>query len=91
MRQICEPIHIESKDGMPHRVIWRGGLFHVVSVEEQWRYAGKWWEDGRGCRRNYYRVTVQPVGKSRGGKSQAQASLELYQQGGRWVLHRVLD
>ncbi len=86
MKQIHEAICVQCRDGQPQRLIWRGRLYQVVGVEDCWRYTGKWWLDGRGWRRAYFCITARHV-----GGSGALISLEMYRQGGHWMLHRVLD
>jgi hypothetical protein len=86
MKQVREAIHVQSRGGQPQRLFWRGGVYDVIGVEDCWRYASKWWIDGKGWRRAYFCVTARPV-----GRSGAPVSFEMYRQGGHWILHRVLD
>jgi len=85
VKQRLEPVHVETDpDGIPLRVIWRGRLYRVTGVEDCWRYAGKWWLDGRGWHRAYFRVSARTT-------SGGTVSLEVFRQGGNWVLSRECD
>jgi hypothetical protein len=59
-------------------------LYTVVRVEEQWRYTGKWWLDGVGWQRSYYRVTALTTQ----GKL---VTMELYSQFKQWILCGICD
>jgi hypothetical protein len=85
MKLRLEGVHVEAgPDGVPQRMVWRGQPYRVVEVEDHWRWAGQWWRDGKGWRRAYFRVTVQ---NHRG----VRLTLELFRQGGNWVLSRECD
>lgn len=86
MKQVREAIHVQCRGGQPQRLFWRGSVYDVVGVEDCWRSAGKWWIDAKGWRRAYFCVTARPV-----GRNGALISLEMFRQGGCWMLHRVLD
>jgi hypothetical protein len=77
-------VHIDER-GLPQRVIWRNRLYRVISVEEQWRYAGKWWLDFKGWQRHYFRATV------RAAQTTTQYEIQLYKQGSLWTLCGVYD
>jgi len=85
MKQRLEPVHVEpDEQGRPHRLVWRGRLYRVTAVEDCWHYAGKWWLDGRGWQRAYFRVAVRST-------SGVTMSLEVFRQGANWVLSRECD
>jgi hypothetical protein len=89
MKQRVEPVHVEADArGVPRRLYWRGRLYCVIAVEDQWRYAGKWWLDGRGWRRAYFRVTARCVRHSGVGSA---ITLEVFREGANWVLSRECD
>ena len=75
-----------GQNNLPTTVRWRLSIYRVRSIEEQWLYAGRWWATPglQGRRRHYYRVScTAPHGFSIG--------LEIYRDGGAWMLSRVLD
>ena len=85
MKQRLEPVHVEvDGQGVPLRLVWRGRPYRVLAIEDSWRYAGRWWVDGRGWRRAYFRVTAR---NSRGHT----LTLEVFRQSANWVLSRECD
>jgi hypothetical protein len=89
MKQRLEPVHVETDaEGVPLRLIWRGRPFRVIGVDDRWRYAGKWWLDGKGWRRAYFVVTVCGAGRGVGDEG---ITLELFRQSANWMLSRECD
>ena len=93
MKQRLEPVHIEAdREGVPLRWIWRGRPFRVIVVHDRWRYAGKWWLDGKGWRRAYFVVAVQRTGREIGDEN---VTLELFRQSANqsanWMLSHECD
>jgi hypothetical protein len=85
MKARGEAVHVEAHSrGIPLRLVWRGRPYRVVEVHDRWRYAGKWWLDGKGWRRAYFVVTVCHA-------SGAPLTLELFRQSANWVLSRASD
>jgi hypothetical protein len=87
MKLYLEDIQVSlGPDRLPHRVLWRLRLYQVRSVDEQWRWAGKWWmtERLRGQRRRYYRVVCTCA-------SGGTLTMEIFVERGRWKLSRLLD
>lgn len=88
-RRLPAPIRVQcDAGGTPLHFIWRGHAMRVVEAEERWRYRGKWWLNGRGWKRHYFRVSAQtPSGST--------ATFELFRQitreGCVWMLARVCD
>lgn len=79
-------IHVELREGSPHRLVWGGRPFRVQSVEAMWCVEGRWWLDSArfGARRRYFRLLVAAPGK------QARC-VEVYRQGAVWKLWRIAD
>ena len=74
-------------DNLPAVIRWRLSLWRVRAVEEQWSYRGKWWttpETLRGKHRCYYRLSCVSM-------NGCAMSIEIYQEGERWMLSRVMD
>lgn len=89
MKQRLEPVIVTADTrGVPQRLIWRGRSYHVTQVEDRWRYAGKWWLDGRGWHRAYFRLTVCGTHTLTGSESM---TLEVFRQGANWVLAHECD
>jgi hypothetical protein len=85
MKARLEAVHVEADgQGVPLRLIWRGRPLRVMAVHDRWRYASKWWLDGKGWRRAYFLVTVRDA-------SGETYILEVFQQRANWVLSRVGD
>lgn len=84
MKQRMEPVHVDTNaQGEPWRLVWHGRSYRVMQIEDRWRYAGKWWLDGRGWHRGYFRVTVRGARSLMGGES---LTVEVFRQGANWVL-----
>ncbi len=90
MKLFGEHIGVQlNSQGQPAMVRWRLHLWRVASVEEQWRYNGQWWTTPatlRGRARRYYRVSCRPC-----GFEGDEVCLEIYREGQRWMLSRLLD
>ena len=74
-------------NNLPAAIRWRLSIFQVQAVEEQWSYTGKWWTTPatlRGRHRCYYRLACVSM-------NGCSLSIEIYQEGSRWMLSRVLD
>ncbi|HEX8465154.1 MAG TPA: DUF6504 family protein [Abditibacterium sp.] len=91
MRQACPdplgaPIHVEARSGLPHRIVWGGKPFRVLSIEAIWCVEGKWWLDsGRSsARRHYFRLCILAPGG-------VEKCVEVYRQGPVWKLWRIAD
>ena len=87
MKLYFEDIQVSiGPDRLPVRVLWRLRLYYVQSIDEQWRWSGRWWLTDRLRRqqRRYYRVScVSP--------SADILSMEIFQEHGRWKLSRLQD
>jgi hypothetical protein len=84
MKLRMERLHVEADErGVPQRLYWRGRWYQVREVLDEWRYAGKWWIDGFGWRRLYYRVRARD--------RRHEVTIELFRQGSVWVLSRQDD
>lgn len=81
-----EPIHVEAREGLPHRLVWGGRPFRVQSVEAIWCVEGQWWKDRARCgaQRRYFRLLVAAPGGT-------PLCIEVYRQGAVWKLWRVAD
>ena len=80
------PIHVEARQGLPHRIVWNGRPFRVQSIEAIWCIEGKWWLDSTrsSARRRYFRLSIcAPGGAAR--------CVEIYCQGAVWKLWRIAD
>ena len=78
---IGEPVKANTnKDSMLTAFIWRKRLYRVVEVLGWWREPSEWW-NGKPVR-FFVRVNA---------KNSSTGTYELYQLGGGWFLHRVLD
>jgi hypothetical protein len=86
MKLRMEPVTVvKDEQGVPQRFYWRGRPYRVTAIEDRWHYAGKWWLDGKGWHRAYFRVTAR-------GPNGGQVTFELFKQhGGTWVLSRECD
>jgi len=86
MKLLQEPIEVQTRRGVPHRVTWRHRAYPVRGIEEKWLYNGKWWVTAQlvGQARRYYRLEVEsPVG--------GDATMEVFEEEGGWVLARLQD
>jgi hypothetical protein len=88
-------IEVRSRDQTPEQFLWRGKLYRVISVLEQWRESGTWWNSpaasGSGSlvdeEREFWRVEA-----GRGATSGAGIyDLCFNQARGQWSLSSVLD
>lgn len=86
MKLYQEQIHVDTREGVPHRIIWRLQPYRVLKVEEKWLYHGRWWTTPKlkGCYRRYYRLDVAPVAGTA-------LVMEVFEERGRWVLSRLED
>jgi len=86
MKRYDESIIVHTDEqGLPQRLHWRNRLYRVTHVEEEWRYAGKWWLGGGSWQRRYFRVAV------RGAHNSQLCEMQLYRQGRVWTLGGVYD
>ena len=85
MKRYFENVVVRTKDGAPQSVVWRNRVYRVEGIEEEWRYAGKWWIDCKGWQRRYYRATV------RSAYNTTQCEILMYKQGTLWVLCGIYD
>jgi hypothetical protein len=84
MKLRMEPIHVECKDRKPNRLIWNGKLYRVIEIEDEWRWAGKWWITLGDQKRSYFRVRVRTP---RSGES----TMKIFYENHQWTLSRELD
>ena len=70
---------------VPVSLVWRGRLYRITHIEDRWRLCSKWWIDGKGYRRNYFRVTARSVGTGQ------ILTADLFQQAGNWILESECD
>jgi hypothetical protein len=79
---------------------WRKCLYHFVEVLEQWQYNGEWWltPDLGGAQRRYCRIAAicdtaicDTAICAQSKVSGEETLLEIYEEGGQWILSRLLD
>jgi uncharacterized protein DUF6504 len=87
-----EPVNVWLRDGEPARFVWRGRLYTVLRVLEQWVVAREWWRDrsaepGEPADHEFWRVEASP------GRGRPAATCELRRDtaAGDWLLARVWD
>ena len=95
MKLFQEPIEVQVRDGLPVALRWRGCIYRVAQVLQEWAWRGRWWTDARlrGESRHYFRVTcaLSSRGHRRFRPLPPSTSLDIYERAGAWVLTRVLD
>ena len=86
MKLFQEPIDVQVRNGAPAALRWRGCVYRVARVLQEWAWRGRWWTDAtlQGETRHYYRVACTPP-------SRQPTCLDIYERRGGWVLSRVLD
>jgi hypothetical protein len=43
-RMYGEPVEVKDEEGRPVRFVWRGRLYTVLGVLEQWVISREWWQ-----------------------------------------------
>ena len=86
MKVRLEPILVECRESLPHRLVWRRRHFLVQEVMEHFQVGGRWWMNQRlrPATRRYYTVRVR---MQNGGE----CSLEIFSEHGQWRLSREID
>lgn len=89
-RVYAEPVEVWLHDGMPARFVWRGRLYLVRQVLEQWVTTREWWrgadtDPGEATERRFWRVEASP------GRDVGVYELRLDTATGRWLLSRMWD
>ena len=81
-----QPIRVQTRDGLPARVEWRGRTFRVESVEAIWCVEGRWWLDAdrQGARRRCFRLMLS-------APSGAPLCVEILRQGEAWKIRSLAD
>ncbi len=81
-----EPIHVEVRDGVPHRLVWGGRPFQVLGIDAIWCVESRWWLDSarNGARRRYFRLGLR-------ASDGTHRCVEVYRQGALWKLWRIAD
>ena len=51
-----EPIHIQTEQGRPTELAWRGETHHIMEVNRHWRVDLGWWDPGVCINREYWEV-----------------------------------
>lgn len=68
MKSLLQPIELFPRQLHPLGCYfdWRGRIYSIADIYEEWLYRGKWWQDLLlwGEQRHYYRVACQPYSKS---------------------------
>lgn len=77
MRLVTEPIDVAELSQQPNAFCWRGRLFEVERVLEQWSARGTWW--GREDRRDYFLLMTTT------------GVMEIYRGTDGWMLSRIYD
>jgi hypothetical protein len=77
MKVYLEPIDVEPTRGMPRRLRWRRRHYTVEQVADFWVSQTKWWSSEE--RRLYMRLVTN------------EGTMEIYRQGERWMMARVMD
>lgn len=77
MKLITEPIDVSHHSQQPKAFCWRGQLFEVERVLENWTARGTWW--GKDDRRDYYLLMT------------TNGVMEIYCGRDGWMLSRIFD
>lgn len=72
-----EPIDVSAQKNMPTAFCWRGNLYEVEQILEQWSAREQWW--GKDDRREYFLIIT------------TQGVMEIYSGRQGWMLSRVYD
>ena len=96
MKLITEEVRVYTNDsGRPQQMHWRKRHYHLVQVLEQWQYNGEWWltPDLGGAQRRYCRIAAicDTAICAQSKVSGEETLLEIYEEGGQWILSRLLD
>ncbi|HEY2575890.1 MAG TPA: DUF6504 family protein [Streptosporangiaceae bacterium] len=91
-RMYGEPIEVRDEDGQPVRFVWRGRLYTVLGVLEQWVISREWWQRNDPDaevppEREFWRVEASP------GRDVPSVICELRRdiESGDWLLVRIWD
>jgi hypothetical protein len=87
-----EPIEVRDENGRPVRFVWRGRLYTVLGVLEQWVISREWWQRNDPtaevpAEREFWRVEASP------GRDVPSVICELRRdvESGDWLLVRIWD
>ena len=72
-----EPITVETCDRQPQSITWRKATYTVHQTLDRWILQNKWW--AREEKRLYYLLETD------------RATMEIYREGPRWTLSRIVD
>ena len=72
-----EPVDVETRDRQPRTITWRQTTYTVRQTLDRWILQNKWWE--REEKRLYYLLETD------------RATMEVYREGSRWTLSRIVD